>query len=115
MELEVFEDDKVDELVFKREHLIILDATVISGCSLQPFTAELKRWEGGSEICYSSKNRRKINFAGIDLPPMTHTNKMITWAPEKASFKGAPFIKPEKPNPLYKLYPVNLHNRTFIG
>ena len=114
-ELEIFNDDKHDDLVFKREHLIMMEVTLITGFSLMPFTAELKRWDGGSDICYSSRNRRKINFAGIDLPKPLHTNKMICWSPDGASFKGASNIKPEKPNPLYKLYPVNLHNRTFIG
>ena len=114
-ELEIFNDDKHDDLIFKREHLIMMEATLITGFSLMPFTAELKRWDGGSEICYSSRNRRKINFAGIDLPKPTHTSKMICWNPDGATFKGASYIQPERPNPLHKLYPVNLHNRTFIG
>ena len=113
IDLEVFNDANENEMIFKREHLIILDATLITGCSPLPFTAEMRRWEGGSEICYTTKSKRKIIFAGIDLPKPVHTDKMINL--KDATFKGASHIKPERPNPRHKLYPVNLLNRTFIG
>ena len=111
--VEVFNDNKDGEPVFRREHLIMYQVTFVTGGSLMPFTGDLRKWDGSRDICISSKNKRKINFVGLDLPTPVHSTAMID--PKDASFRGVAFIKTLKPDPNLKLYPVAMTNRTFIG
>ena len=111
--LDVFNDDKGEELIYNRSHLILLQFKLITGCSSNSFAAEIKKWNGSSSICFNGKSKKKITFAGLDLQTPTHSASIIN--PENATFKGPAFLKFEKPDPNMKLYPVVMYNRTFIG
>lgn len=113
MDIEVFNDNKEDEPIFRREHLVMFKMVFTTGCSSVPFTGEIRKWDGSRNICRSSKAKRKITFAGLDLPTLTHSTAMID--PSDATFRGVAYVKALKPDPNLKLYPVELMNRTFIG
>ena len=112
-QLELFNDGKDGEPIFKREHLIMMNFTMVTGVSAMAFTSNLRKWNGAGDICIGSNGKKKLIYAAMDLPRPVHTSAMID--PKGATFRGVKFIKPIKPVPQFKLYPVNMFNRTFIG
>ena len=112
-QLELFNDGNEGEPVFKREHLIMMNFTIITGASSTAFTSNLRRWWGASNVCIGMNGKKKMTYAAMDLPRPVHTSAMID--PKDATFRGVKFIKTIKPVPEFKLYPVNFFNRTFIG
>ena len=112
-QLEFFNDAKENKPIFKREHLIMMNFTIITGTSALAFTSNLRRWWGASDVCIGINGKKKMTFAAMDAPRPVHTAAMID--PKDASFRGVRYVKPIKPDPQFKLYPVSLLNRTFIG
>ena len=111
--VEVFNDDKEDERIYNRTHLILFQFKLITGCSTSSFAADIKKWDGSRDICINNKSKKKISFAGLELRAPSHSTAYIN--PSNATFKGASSLTHEKPDPNLKLYPVALYNRTFIG
>lgn len=62
---------------FKREHYIHLELIGVFGCSENMFTAEMRQWEGSGDICYKSKAKRKLTYAGRDIGETLFSKKVI--------------------------------------
>ena len=91
----------------------MMNFTIVTGASAMAFTSNLRRWWGASDVCIGINGKKKMTFAAMDAPQPVHTAAMID--PKDASFRGVKYVKPIRPDPQFKLYPVSLLNRTFIG
>ena len=98
---------------FRREHMIHFEMTGIFGCAENMFTAEMRQWEGSGDICYKSKSRRKMTYAGRDIGETLFSHKVID--EDTLWFKGRDYLPTERPPADMKLYPINAENRTIIG
>ena len=98
---------------YRREHLIHLEMTGIFGCSENMFTAEMRQWNGSGDICFKSKSKRRLTYAGRDVGETLFSKKVVD--DDTLWFKGSHSLPTERPPADVKLYPINAEMRTIIG
>ena len=107
----VFNDEKEDKPIYRREHVVMFQIEIISGASLIPFTAEQRRWSGKRDICLNSKKR--LTFVGVELGKIKMPEGMID--ARNNIFKGAQFLSSKRPEQDEYLLPIERDNRTLLG
>ena len=113
IEISLFNDTESDKPVHKREHMIHFQMQGIFGVSGAMFTNELRSWDGGATICYKSKNKKKMVYAGRDIGDTPFSSKIIDEATHL--FKGSDSIPASRPPADVKLHPIDAINSTIIG
>ena len=111
VKLMVFNDEKEDKPVYRREHAIMFQMEIISGASTTPFTAEQRKWSGKSDICLNSKKR--LTFVGVELGKTRMPDGMIDT--RNKTFIGVQFLSSNRPEQDEYLLPLERDNRTLIG
>ena len=113
IEISLFNDNETEKPIYKREHLIHFQMQGIFGVSGSMFNNELRNWDGCAAICFKSKNRKKMMYAGRDIGDTPFFKKVIDEATHL--FKGSAYIHVNRPPSDVKLYPIDAVNRTIIG
>lgn len=113
VDVTLFNDDCEDKPIFKREHLIHLELIGIFGCSENMFTTEMRQWTGSGDICFKSKSKKKMTYAGRDIGEALFSKKVID--EDSLCFKGKCALPMVRPRADTKLYPINSDMRTIIG
>lgn len=113
IEISLFNDNESEKPVYKREHLIHFQVQGIFGISNSMFTNELRNWDGCAAICYKTKNKKKMKYAGRDIGDTPFSKKVIDSVTHL--FKGSSSLPAARPPSDVKLYPLNTVNRTIIG
>ena len=113
IEISLFNDNASDKPIYKREHMIHFQMQGIFGISGTMFTNELRNWDGCAAICFKSKNKKKMAYAGRDIGDTPFSKKVI--CESTLLFKGSSFIPMTRPPADVKLHPIDANNRTIIG
>ena len=113
VDVTLFNDGNEHWRNYRREHLVHFEMTGIFGCSENMFTAEMRHWSGSGDICFKSKSRRKLTYAGRDVGETLFSKKVID--EDTLWFKGRDALPTERPAAETKLYPINSDMRTIIG
>ena len=113
VDVTLFNDGNENFPNFRREHFVHLEMTGIFGCSENMFTAEMRQWNGSAEICYKTKSKKKLTYAGRDIGETLFSKKVID--EDTLWFRGSDALPTERPASEVKLYPIDSDMRTIIG
>ena len=114
VEVQLFNDGKVNRPSFKREHLVHCQLVGVYGVSETMFSQDYHIWEGKGDICFKTKGKKKVTFTGRDIGVDTEfeDNAVVT---TDGIFTGTEKLTDERPPADIKLTPLKCENRTIIG
>ena len=114
VKLTLFNDDKDDKPVFKREHLIHLQILGTFGVTDGNFSQDQRKWTGNGDICIAKKQAKKrMSYSSRDVGQAKFSQAIID--PYTRLFRGSEYLRCEKPDAETKLYPMSRENRTLVG
>ena len=107
--VKIFNDDRVDWSILRREHLFYLQVTGVFMTSEAIPTTELKKWNGERGICNLKGKKKKLHFIGREILPATFSKLILT---QPWTFLGSEIIPGQLPPEGCNLWPIKTGSRT---
>ena len=98
--------------IYKREHVLLVEIEGVFGVSVQPFTAEQRRWDGKCALETMGRGKRQARCIRMEIEE-AHLEEEIFTA--EGIFKGSSSISAVKPKSAAKLHPFDAENRLILG
>ena len=107
-----FNDAKSDKPFYRREHVLLVQVEGVFGMSVQPFTAEQRRWDGKRALETLGRGKRQARCIRMEVEEAGLEERLFT---SEGVFKGSSAISVSKPKASVKLHPFDAENRLILG